>query len=319
MNTFVTLLKREYWENKGGFYYAPIITGSVLLVLFLVAWAFVAAIGQKTGSASFIFNLSWLMNRAQGVSQQDLAQAYEIGLVTIAGGIHLVLTIVSFFYCLGSLYDDRRDRSILFWKSMPISDVQTVLSKLVAIAVLAPLIAFVATIVTHVALLAAAALVVTVHGGAATTLVFGPAEPLAFWPRMLANAFVNAVWLAPMYGWLMLVSSFSRSKPFLWAIFPPIILGIVWSASQIYRFLWLPEGWVWKNVVGRILPFFGFELSGNGAFRIFGMSFGRNGPSLSWSDIGAVLTSLETWYGVFAAAVMIAGAIWFRRKRELAD
>ena len=72
-------------------------------------------------------------------------------------------------------------------------------------------------------------------------------------------------------------------------------------------------------MVGRVLPFFSFESQGTGSVRVLGMRFGEEGPTLEWSDVGSILTNSETWYGVAFAAALIAGAIWFRRKRELAD
>jgi ABC-2 type transport system permease protein len=321
MNAFLTQVKREYWEHRGGLLFAPLVTAGVVVFLVIVGWIMaVAIVGKVSGNVSMGLNIGQLISKnVTDDMLPELARGYDIGLLGLSSLIQLVLTIVVFFYCIGALYDDRRDRSILFWKSMPVSDVSTVLAKLLTVAVLAPLIAFAATVILHVVVLAVLSLIATVHGNSAMRLVIGPAEPLALWPKMFVYLFANALWLAPMFGWLLLASSFARSKAFLWAVFPPLILGIAWSATEIYRFLWLPQMWVWKNVVGRVLPFFAFESQNGGSVRFLSMRIGNGGPTLEWSDVGAVLTNLETWYGVIAAAVMIAGAIWFRRTRELAD
>src|SRR5688500_3753928 len=51
--------------------------------------------------------------------------------------IMLTTLIIAFFYGLDALHGERRDRSILFWKSLPVSDRTPVLSKvLVMMAVL---------------------------------------------------------------------------------------------------------------------------------------------------------------------------------------
>src|SRR3546814_20822192 len=55
--------------------------------------------------------------------------ALDVAMYSAMGLLVVVLGFVVFFYCLGALYDDRRDRSILFWKSLPVSDASTVLSK----------------------------------------------------------------------------------------------------------------------------------------------------------------------------------------------
>ncbi|WP_210235883.1 ABC-2 transporter permease, partial [Mesorhizobium sp. M1C.F.Ca.ET.212.01.1.1] len=85
-----------------------------------------------------------------------------------------VLAFVVFFYCLGALYDDRRDRSILFWKSLPLSDTQTVLSKVISALIVAPLIAVIAGIITMLGFLLVISVVALMHGGSPMTLIWGP-------------------------------------------------------------------------------------------------------------------------------------------------
>lgn len=92
----------------------------------------------------------------------------------------VVLAFVVFFYCTGALYDDRRDRSILFWKSLPLSDTQTVLSKALSALLVAPIIAVIASVLTMFGFMAILSVIVMTHGGNPLTLIWGPASPLAF-------------------------------------------------------------------------------------------------------------------------------------------
>ena len=126
-NTFKWLLKREFWENRGGFLWAPLITGAI--ISFLTAVMAVIGVVQfrrkMTGDSmdlNFNSNLAEHARQIGGIG--DTALMVGISLTT------LVLAFVVFFYALGSLYDDRRDRSVLFWKSLPASDLQIVLSAL---------------------------------------------------------------------------------------------------------------------------------------------------------------------------------------------
>lgn len=147
-NTFQWLLKREFWENRGGFVWAPVITGIIA--------AFFAAMGGL---------IATVVRSKHEMHVDDLAEASrmagQVGDGALLVGIGLamaVLTFVVFFYALGSLYDDRRDRSILFWKSLPVSDTQMVLSKLAWALLLAPLLALAAGVLTGVAFWLIAAL-----------------------------------------------------------------------------------------------------------------------------------------------------------------
>lgn len=135
--TFAWLLKREYWEHRGGFVWAQVITGGIAV--------FFALLGAVIGAISARRNMV-----GDSITMDDLAEYTrrlgQVGDGLLLGGIGIasvVLAFVVFFYALGSLYDDRRDRSVLFWKSLPVSDVQTVLSKAAWALLLAPLISIV--------------------------------------------------------------------------------------------------------------------------------------------------------------------------------
>src|SRR3546814_13401578 len=98
----------------------------------------------------------------------------------------IVLAFVVFFYCLGALYDERKDRSVLFWKSLPVSDAQTVLSKVGSAVVVAPVLAVIASLVTMIGFMVMLSIVVLFHGGNQWTLLWGPASPLTIAPGTLA-------------------------------------------------------------------------------------------------------------------------------------
>jgi len=131
MNTMKWLLKREFWENRGGLYTAPLIISMVMLVIaLLMVGAF--TYGLQTGS--FEHNGMSHVSLTQMLGTEGKAKAIE-GISTVFGiaaaPLVLVMTFVVFFYLIGSLYDDRANRSVLFWKSLPLSDRDTVASKLI--------------------------------------------------------------------------------------------------------------------------------------------------------------------------------------------
>jgi hypothetical protein len=119
---------------------------------------------------------------------------------------------------------------------MPVSDVQTVASKVVMAAVVAPMLMMAAMIVGQILLLIATGLVVLAHGGSAWKLIWSHAHPFTMWGQFIVVQGVQALFLLPLFGWLMLASSFARGKPFLWATLPPVVFAILESSSIHHAF-----------------------------------------------------------------------------------
>lgn len=144
MNTMKWLLRREFWEHKGGFVWAPLIAAAIMVVLVGGLVGYGVASGKMHGdSISVRVNGEEVHNTsiAKVITPEkraDMASLAANNYIATGAPIFFVLPIVGLFYCLGALYDDRRDRSILFWKSLPISDTDTVLSKLATVLVVAP-------------------------------------------------------------------------------------------------------------------------------------------------------------------------------------
>src|SRR5690606_26540433 len=119
-----------------------------------------------------------LTSRMDAADMAELARGIDLTLFLSSSWPFLVLAFVVFFYCLGALYDERKDRSVLFWKSLPVSDAQTVLSKVASAVVVAPVLAVVASLLTMLGFMLMLSVVVLVHGGNPWTLLWGPASPL---------------------------------------------------------------------------------------------------------------------------------------------
>lgn len=321
MNMFVTQLKREYWENRGGFLRAPIVTVGVIVLITIM--------GLIVGQASMSEHVKIIgVPVAKSIANlppdklERLAHGINVGLAGMSMFVQLALGIVLFFYLIGCLFDERKDRSVLFWKSMPVSDLQTVLVKIVAATFLAPLIAWGAGILLHLLMLATIGAFFWFNDISPVNLLWGPAEPLKLWGVMLLGIPVNALWALPSIGWLMLVSSWARSKPFLWAVFLPVVAGILLTWFDALSTLSIPDTWYWKEVFARgLFSIFPWTFDTSGAFR-FGFEYSSESTPdslVSLQSLWAVLSSLKTWLGAAAGSAMIAGAVYFRRYRELSD
>ena len=320
------LLKREFWEHKGGFLWAPIVAGGISLLLTVLAIIFgeitarrAMADGKLQIDGEVIINgldLGALTGKLGPEEMAHLAKGIDLSLFVASSWPFIVLGFVVFFYCLGALYDDRKDRSVLFWKSLPISDRDTVVSKGISALVVAPALALAAALATMIGFMVILSVVVLLHGGNPVTLLWGPASPLSVIAAFLIGLPVYALWALPTVGWLLLCSAWSRSKPFLWAIMIPVFAGIFVTWFDLMHAFNLESGWFWTNVVGRtllsVVPGSWFNLARFD--HVDGPAAVRDVVSLS--STYSVLLTPQLWIGVVAGAAMIFGAIRLRRYRD---
>jgi ABC-2 type transport system permease protein len=324
MNTAVTntkfswLLKREFWEYRGAFFWTPAITAMVMLALVLCA----IIIAESTASRSGL-NLSGVRfdeisaHLAEG-NATKLYAGLNVGLLSLGFPIGIALFFVLFSYGVGALYNDRSDRSVLFWKSLPISDTETVLAKVVAMALIAPVLAVGGMIALHLGFLVIMSLWVGIHG-INPMLLWSPTHLLTLWLKLLLLIPINALWALPSIGWLLLCSSFARSKPFLWALALPVVSGVLISMFHLMNSLSLPSTWFWRNIVGRLL-FSIIPGTWVDVAELKSLDGDDRLPEalnnlLSFGSAGHLFSSPNFLIGIAAGAGMIAMAIYFRRVR----
>ena len=211
LRPFYWSVRRELWENRW-IYIAPAVAASLFLL----------GLGISLVRMRLQKGVRW------SVEPYELAPALIMG----------TAIIVSVFYCLDALYGERRDRSILFWKSLPVSDVTAVISKLAVPILILPLISFVITVVTQL-LMVVISTAVLAGSGVNIAELLGHTQSLrvpAIWLYHLVT--VHGLWYAPLYAWLLLVSAWAPRAPFLWAFLPPfVIYGVEKIAFNTTYFL----------------------------------------------------------------------------------
>ncbi len=315
--TFAWLLKREFWEHRGGFLWAQVITGGIA-VFFAVLGAVIGALSARRSAVagdSLRMDDMHEYTRTLGTVGDSLLLA-GIGIAAV------VLAFVVFFYALGSLYDDRRDRSILFWKSLPVSDTQTVLSKAAWALLLAPLIAIAIGLVVGVALWLIAI------GGALAAGVPDPwalathSHPFRLLGVLLTTVPTGMLWSLPAIGWLMFCSSWATSKPFLWAVLVPLLGCVMLSILGAMPGVSLPLGWIWYIVGYRGLL---SVLPGTWAPRglegsaVSNDDFRSVNEIIDWvaqhNDLARIYGGADIWIGAAVGIAFIAAAIYLRRRR----
>jgi ABC-2 type transport system permease protein len=213
----------------------------------------------------------------------------------------LTMFLVAVFYCLGGLYNERRDRSILFWKSLPVRDLTTVLSKVVVPMVVLPAVTLVVALGTQLLMMAIGVLAFSSRAKGADADV---SIPLADIMAVTAYGLVAlTLWWAPVYAWLLLISGWAKRTPFLWAVLPPLGLAV---AEKIA---------FGTNYIGHLIL---SRLGGAGEQAFIVPKHVTSMPSLGIDKIDAAkfAASPGLWFGLLAAAGMIAAAVWLRRRRE---
>jgi ABC-2 type transport system permease protein len=272
---------RELWENRS-IYIAPLIVAGVQIFGFAIS-----TIGLAERRRAVLL-LDPAKQRAAIEAPYDIAAMMMI----------FTAFIVGVFYCLDALHGERRDRSILFWKSLPVSDLTAVLSKATIPLVVLPLLAFTMTVCVQVIMLLMSSVNLIMHGvSPATTWAHFPI--IQNWLVMLYGLIAIALWHTPIYGWLLLVSGWARRATFLWAVLPLIVI-------QIFEKITFGTSYFAKLLEHRLMGF---------APHAFGFH-GESHPtidSLSQLTPGTYLGSAGLWLGLLFAAAFIAGAIRLRR------
>lgn len=280
---FAWSIRRELWEHRA-IWIAPLVTAGFTLLAFLI------------GISGFKDKIRLVGSMDPDKQLQMVVMPYNMA----ASVILLMSFLVAGFFCLDALNAERRDRSILFWKSMPVSDATTVLSKFAVAFALIPAIAFVVAIATQFVLLMASLIALSlssVHAG--PILAKLPFVQITI--TMLYGVVVHALWYAPIYGLLLLISVWARRSPFLWT-FAPLAVAILleriaFGTSYLFQLL-------------------RYRIAGaTGEAFVPGADKGLI-TSVSQLDPARFLMSPGLWLGLVFAAACLAMAIHMRRSRE---
>ncbi len=282
MRPFYWSVRRELWENRS------------------IVWApLLVAAGALVGALVGVLIQAHRLQDLPQLSATRLVKPFALA----PAPIMLTAFLVGLFYSLEALYGERRDRSVLFWKSMPVSDRTTVLAKASLPLVVLPSIAFALSVATVVVLLLLASAILPVMG----------ANPAPLWSDlrlaqmpvvMLYGLVAHTLWWAPLYGWLLLASAWARRLPLLWAALPPIVLmaleGLAFGTSRLADML-------------------RYRLTGAMSEAFATAAPAGDSEAIHWlSDLtpGRCLSLPGLWVGLAVTAAFLALAVRLRRDRE---
>lgn len=316
---YIMPIKRELWEHQGAVIKMPLIVAALIMVLVIVSAFFGSHVGER-----FHYSASW-SSHSQGdahdqagvrqfeytdeVVGKQSAAAKPVKEVFEGGGKELgfvsripfivfngLMSIVVFMYLLSALYSDRKNSSILFWKSLPVSEMQNVLTKVCVAVLIVPAVAWLVALLVGV-FLTLFAFVVAIFSGqeGAVTFVFREQAFISTAWAYVGVILASALWMLPLVSWLLLVSAYAKKSPFLYAVLPVVAVGVaeyVLLGSQ--GFIGVVKGYLLNT----------------------GPLLGQNMMyDPSWWSLWGVFSSLQFWLGCVFSAALLYGAIWLRENR----
>jgi ABC-2 type transport system permease protein len=278
LQQFYSLVQREIWESRY-LYIAPLAAAGLFLLGFVISMVY------------FPGRLRSALSSAQ--LHDVIYQPFDLVAVLIMG----VTFLVAVFYCFDALYGERRDRSILFWKSLPVSDTTTVLSKASIPIVVVPLFAFALTVATQLVMLVLSSAVIQ-GSGVTAGMLWSQLSLFHQWHILFVHLVTgHGLWYAPIYAYLLLISAWAGRMPFLWATLPLVALGgaekIAFNTSYLAAILG-----------GRIM----------GGPSVDGATPGTNMDAMTPFTLTQLVSSPGLWIGLLVAAAFLAGAIRLRRQ-----
>ena len=278
-------VRRELWENRS-IVIVPLIAAAVVLFGFLIGAAHVA------DRMDAIAKLDRVMRSAV------LVERYGVATMPIV----FAMVLVGVFYCLDALHGERRDRSILFWKSLPLSDRTAVLAKAGIPLVVLPAFTFAVILVTQLIIVLLGTAILLAKGSGAATL-WANLPLLQMSVAMLYGLVVMTLWHAPIYGWLLLVSGWAKRNVFLWAVLPPLALSIVEKIAFGTTHL---ASLLKYRMTGWLDAAFDFASPGRDA---------TAGPLAELTPLD-FLSTPGLWIGLVVAAALLIAAIRMRRSQD---
>jgi len=309
MKNLPILLKREYWEHPA-FWVTPLVILGIILL---------GALGGYVQGVGGTIGFNHLVSGLEVAPEGSRRGVIFLSFLALQSIFLFIMPFVVFFYLIDALYSERKQRHILFWKSLPVSDTETVISKVLTASLVIPGCFFLGMFVTKILFLLMSTLFIWFGGGSALDLLWRPAPIFTDIGFSLYSIVASGLWMLPFTGWLLLCSSLAKkSRPFMWAVLVPIFVYLVeanlFGTSRIF-----------ETVLEYLVTFFDVAFRGNGTnFNVtingvedldkINMPSGFTLNQLV-NPVGLV-TSASLWIGLVIGSIFIAAAIYLRRYRD---
>ena len=302
MNTLKALIRRELQEHKWGFVYLPWIVGAFMSLVVVMVYLGLTEVNTENFKFSTdVFADSEVVQSMKEATFEQRRAAIKAGLLVLGFPLVIALGFAILAYSLSTFFDERKDKSIIFWRSLPVSDSFTVFSKLIVALVVAPLLVIPALLFLHLVSVTAGSIYFAVSDIVPFTWAW-QAYPWLDWIRVIFSLWMQSLWSLPIITWIMLAGAYSR-KPVVAAILPPVVVVLVEGVS-------LSSSVFLDSLFERVQPW-----SRASSFRKEYESLGV----AELSDIPLLFGMPEFWVGILVSSVFIYLTIYFRSKSDYAS
>jgi len=297
MNTLVTLIRRELQEHKVGFIYAPFIVTCVLSLVVISVYFGLTDI--QTANFNFtteIYENEQALEWMATADSKQITSVIRSALVYLGVPILITVAFAVLAFSLSTFADERKDRTLIFWRSLPVSDLTTVMSKILLVTLIVPLIVLPNIILLHLISLLSASIFFATNDIVPFSWVWN-AFPFTDWFRIIFILWTQSLWSLPIVAWLMLAGAFAK-RPIMGALVPLVVIvvleGIILKTNYIFAF-----------IEDRL----GFWTSGlpeqNEDIRVVDVS-----------DIYLMFSTQDFWIGMALSTLLIGGIVYFRSRNN---
>jgi len=296
LRMFQTLVRREFWEHRS-LWAAPL---AVTVLLLICAWLTHGALDIDASDSA-----EWL-------DPQNKTIVFALAQWGLTVPYYLVMLLVLNFYLIDCLYAERKDRSILFWKSLPVSDGATVAAKLFVGCILVPLGTFVLALFTDL-LFTAIWNIRAALGHSPELVAWDTVAFLQIQTLMFLGLVISILWYAPIFASLLLASALVRRNVLLWVTLVPllVVIGerIIFGTSYVYDLIDYRTDGIWKSLhlEGALLG--SVASVGQGVVISLPRFYDR-------VHVLPAFTNIDLWIGLIVAAACAYAAAWIRRYRD---
>ena len=300
----IALIRRELWEHRA-IYVMPLVIGLLVSLM---------SITGEVAVSGFDHAVDIGILGATNLGDNERSAAITVLMISLSSTFIFAMWILTIFYSLDALYAERKDRSILFWRSIPSTDFETVLSKLLTALLVIPLVTFAVIAITHVVVLLITSVWLGARGANAWHLLWTAVPFLDNWTATLVFLLALPLWLSPFIGWFLFISAFTKRSPMLMAALPiailPMLEGIIFETTVFV------EAFFVRSVK---MPLF-HGLDNLDLLFQEGEDFSMVGDAslslLSLLDLGRFFGSPGLWLGIVVCGLFTTAAIYVRRYRD---
>ncbi len=299
MKTLVTLIRRELQEHKVGFIYAPFIVACILsLVVISVYFGLTDIQTTEFNFTTKIYENEEALEWMATATPELKTAVIRSGLVVLGFPILLTVAFAILAFNISTFADERKDRTLIFWRSLPVSDLTTVMSKILLVTVIVPLLVLPNIILLHLIALLSASIFFATNDIVSFGWVWN-AYSFTDWFRIIFSLWAQSLWSLPLMAWLMFAGAFAK-RPIMGALVPivagVVLEGIVLKTNYIFTFI--------EDRLG---------------FWTRASSFPKQAEELrvvDISDIYLMLTTQEFWIGMALSILLIGGIVYFRSRNN---